>query len=88
MSNSAQEDNTCNIYEIRNLWYRHGKRVQNNDPEKFKDQLPNVHENIDLERIKAEQRKDKYALPIIEYMESNILHDDNKVARNLLLEID
>ena len=87
-ANESIEVENVNSNEIRNLRYQHGKRVQKFDLEQYKDRLPNVHENIDLNKVKADQRIDKFSKPIIEYLESNTLPIDNRIARNLLLEVD
>ena len=87
LDNSDHEENLSKVDEVRNLRYQRGKRLHNQNMVNFKDHLPDIHENIDLDKIKRGQQNDSFSKPIIDYLESDVLPEDNKLARRLLLEV-
>ena len=48
--------------------------------------MPDVHDNVDLDEVRKEQRKDAFPKSMIDLLESNVVPTD-KEARKLLLEV-
>ena len=82
---NSTDSKFCPISESINIRYQYNKRIGQTF-EKYVTKVPDVHDNVDLDEVRKEQRKDAFPKSMIDLLESNVVPTD-KEARKLLLEV-
>ena len=72
---------------VRNLRYQRNKRVTGNE-EKYVHKLPSFPDEIDVDKFKEAQKVDAIAGPLLRYLDQDILPNDQRQARDILLHAD
>ena len=72
---------------VRNLRYQRNRRVTGNE-EKYVHKLPSFPDEIDVDKFKEAQKVDAIAGPLLRYLDQDILPDDQRQARDILLHAD
>ena len=71
---------------IRNLRFQSAKRLCNRHDDKLHNNVPHIHEDVNITNLKQSQRNDVVAAKMIRYIEADDLPDDEKQARKLIFE--
>lgn len=73
---------------VRNLRYQRNRRVEGNNNDKYISKVPTFPQEIDLDNFKQALVSDSYAGKMLKYLEQDILPDDQRQARDILLQAD
>ena len=71
---------------VRNLRYKHGKRVENQQVNPHQPQI--FPQELDLGKFKEQLKNDVFAKAMIDYLDKNELPEDANFARDLILQAD
>ena len=83
-----QADQQVNVNVIRNVRYQRNKRLPGDEKYVSNEEVPSLPSEINCHKFKEAQESDSFAGPILRYLNDDILPDNQRQARDIILHAD